>query len=89
VAGKLALEEIDATRFGGYLDTADLPPPEVLIRTSGEYRLSNFMLWQAAYAELVFLDVLWPDFGREALEQAVAVFQRRERRFGGVASDPK
>ena len=58
-------------RFERYLDTADLPPPDLLIRTSGESRLSNFMLWQAAYAELVFLDVLWPDFDKAALEQAI------------------
>lgn len=85
-AGKLALGDIDAASFEGYLDTADLPAPDLLVRTSGEYRLSNFMLWQSAYAELVFLDVLWPDFGREPLEQAIAVFQRRERRFGGADS---
>ena len=58
-------------RFEAYLDTADLPPPDLLIRTSGELRLSNFMLWQAAYAELVFQDVLWPDFDKAALETAI------------------
>ncbi len=88
-SGALAAEAIDVQRFETYLDTAGLPAPDLLIRTSGEYRLSNFMLWQSAYAELVFLDVLWPDFGRDALEQAIAVFQRRERRFGRVDAEPK
>ena len=66
------------------LDTAGLPPLDLLIRTSGEQRLSNFMLWQAAYAELMFVDTLWPDFGAAELEQAVAAFAQRERRFGGL-----
>ena len=66
------------------LATSDMPDPDVVIRTSGEYRLSNFLLWQAAYSELVFLDVLWPDFNRSHLFEAVAEYQRRERRFGGV-----
>ncbi|MBA3055197.1 MAG: di-trans,poly-cis-decaprenylcistransferase [Sphingomonadales bacterium] len=65
------------------LDTADLPPLDLLIRTSGEVRLSNFLLWQAAYAEMQFTDVLWPDFGPEQLEDALAEFATRERRFGG------
>ncbi len=65
------------------LDTADLPPLDLIIRTSGEVRLSNFLLWQVAYAEMLFLDVLWPDFGREHLEAAMAEYARRERRFGG------
>ena len=65
------------------LDTADLPPLDLIIRTSGEVRLSNFLMWQAAYAEMMFLDVLWPDFGRAHLEEAIAEFDRRERRFGG------
>src|SRR4029077_3301813 len=59
--------------------------PDLLIRTSGEQRISNFMLWQCAYAELVFVDTLWPDFGKEHLEQAIAEFRRRERRYGGVS----
>src|SRR6185503_2856016 len=67
-AGKIAPEEINPDTFGAYLDTADLPPPDLLIRTSGELRLSNFMLWQAAYTELVFVDCLWPDFDKAALE---------------------
>lgn len=82
-AGKLAPTDVTVERFETYLDTADLPPPDLLIRTSGETRLSNFMLWQAAYTELVFVDVLWPDFDKAALESAIAEFHRRERRFGG------
>ncbi len=82
-AGKLDPASIDAACFAAYLDTADLPAPDLLIRTSGEQRLSNFMLWQAAYAELVFVDVLWPDFGKQALAQAIEEYRGRERRFGG------
>lgn len=70
--------------FKSFLDTKDLPDPDLLIRTSGEYRISNFLLWQAAYAELLFMDVLWPDFGRTQLEGAIAKFHERERRFGAV-----
>jgi undecaprenyl diphosphate synthase len=87
-AGKLKPEDIDASRFETYLDTQGLPAPDVLVRTSGEFRLSNFMLWQSAYAELVFLDVLWPDFGKDALAQAIDIYHRRERRYGGAAPDP-
>ncbi len=65
------------------LDTADLPPLDLIIRTSGEVRLSNFLMWQAAYAEMLFLDVLWPDFGHDHLAEAIAEYVRRERRFGG------
>jgi undecaprenyl diphosphate synthase len=85
-AGKLHSDDVTPERFESYLDTAGLPPPDLLIRTSGETRLSNFMLWQAAYTELVFLDVLWPDFNKAALEQAIEIYNKRERRFGG--SDP-
>lgn len=88
-AGALAPDEIDAAKFESFLDTADIPPPDLLIRTSGEFRLSNFMLWQAAYAELVFLDVLWPDFDRAALESAIDVYRGRERRFGRSDPDPR
>lgn len=77
-------DAIDERVFAGHLDTAGLTEPDLVIRTSGEKRLSNFLLWQAAYAELVFLDVLWPDFGREHLEEAIGEFRRRRRRFGGV-----
>jgi len=66
------------------LDTAELPPPDLIVRTSGEQRLSNFLLWQAAYAELMFTDDLWPDFDRAALERAILEYGRRERRFGGI-----
>jgi undecaprenyl diphosphate synthase len=83
-AGKVAPIEVTPARFESYLDTADLPPPDLLIRTSGESRLSNFMLWQAAYSELVFVDVLWPDFGKQALEAAIETYRRRDRRFGGA-----
>ena len=75
---------IDATRFENALYTRDLPPLDLLIRTSGEQRLSNFLLWQAAYAELVFVETLWPDFDREALAAALTVYAARDRRFGGL-----
>ncbi|MGQ0531332.1 MAG: isoprenyl transferase [Caulobacteraceae bacterium] len=87
-AGKLKASDIDAKTFESYLDTEDLPPPDVLIRTSGEFRLSNFMLWQSAYAELVFLDVLWPDFGKDSLAQAIDIYRARERRYGGTTPEP-
>jgi undecaprenyl diphosphate synthase len=83
-AGKMGPDDVTAETFGSRLDTSGLPDLDILIRTSGERRLSNFMLWQAAYAELVFVDTLWPDFDRADLEFAVAEFRRRERRFGGV-----
>ena len=86
-AGKATPGEVTPQRFERYLDTAELPPPDLLVRTSGELRLSNFMLWQAAYAELVFLDVLWPDFDKRALETAIDEYRRRDRRFGGAAPD--
>jgi undecaprenyl diphosphate synthase len=82
-AGEIAPDAIDETMVERTLDTADLPPLDLLIRTSGEQRLSNFLLWQAAYAELLFVDTLWPDFDGEALAAAVGEFSRRERRFGG------
>ena len=82
--GDLAIADITEERRGRNLDTAGLPDPDLLIRTSGEVRLSNFLLWQCAYAELVFLDTYWPDFNRETLEAAIAEFQSRERRFGGL-----
>jgi undecaprenyl diphosphate synthase len=83
-AGRVKSQDVSPDLFARYLDTHDLPAPDIVIRTSGELRLSNFLLWQAAYAELVFLDVLWPDFDRAALEQAIDEFARRERRFGGI-----
>ncbi len=81
-AGKIAAQDIDETFFGGHLTTAGMPDPDLLIRTSGEKRMSNFLLWQSAYAELVFLDVLWPDFNKSHLEDAIHEFHRRERRYG-------
>jgi undecaprenyl diphosphate synthase len=83
-AGELAVDSIDEARFEQELLTAGVPDPDLLIRTSGEQRISNFLLWQCAYAELVFVDTLWPDFGKDHLEQAIAEFRRRERRYGGV-----
>lgn len=73
---------LDEAAFGRMLSTAGMPDPDLVIRTSGEQRLSNFLLWQSAYAELVFQDILWPDYGAEALGAAVAEFARRERRYG-------
>ena len=84
-AGRLAVEEVTPDALGAALDTADLPDPDLLIRTSGEERLSNFLLWQLAYAEFLFLDVLWPDFDKAHLERAVQEFRTRDRRFGGLA----
>ena len=75
---------IDEAAIEAALDTADLPPLDLLIRTSGEHRLSNFLLWQAAYAELLFVDTLWPDFDGDALRAALADFAGRERRYGGL-----
>jgi undecaprenyl diphosphate synthase len=86
VEGRLAPGAIDETIFGGLLDTAGIPDPDMVIRTGGEQRLSNFLLWQAAYAELVFLDCRWPDFGEAELDAALAQFGSRQRRFGGVAA---
>ena len=83
-AGKLTAADINPDSFSRYLDTADLPPPDLLVRTSGELRLSNFMLWQAAYTELVFVDKLWPDFDKAALEDAIDTYHKRERRYGGA-----
>jgi len=82
-AGELDLAEIDEERLGAELATRDLPELDLMIRTSGEERLSNFLLWQAAYAELVFVDTLWPDFDEAALNVALKEFAGRQRRFGG------
>ena len=84
-AGELAADGIDANLFERELLTAGLPDPDLLIRTSGEQRISNFLLWQCAYSELVFVDTLWPDFGKEELEKAIIELRRRERRYGGVS----
>jgi undecaprenyl diphosphate synthase len=80
--GKLDAARIDEAAFAGALATTGIPDPDLIIRTSGEQRLSNFLLWQAAYAELVFLDVLWPDFGPDHFAAALSEYARRERRFG-------
>ena len=84
LAASVPAEQIDEAAIERELSTRDLPPLDLMIRTSGEVRLSNFMLWQAAYAELLFVDTLWPDFDADALADAVAVFGKRQRRFGGL-----
>ncbi len=81
-AGTIRPDDLDVDRMTGYLPTAGLPPLDLLIRTSGEQRISNFMLWEIAYAELVFTDVLWPEFRREHLYEALEIYANRERRFG-------
>jgi undecaprenyl diphosphate synthase len=85
-AGELAPTDICLATIAQHLDTADIPDPDLIIRTSGEQRLSNFLIWQAAYAEFVFLPCYWPDFDGAALEAAVTTFAGRERRFGGSAA---
>ncbi|HLN21419.1 MAG TPA: isoprenyl transferase [Bacteroidales bacterium] len=80
--GKLNSDQIDEIKFSEYMSTAGIPDPELMIRTSGELRISNFLLWQLAYTELYFTDVLWPDFGKEDLYNAIIDYQKRERRFG-------
>ena len=85
-AGRIPLADVTAEKLATYLDAPDLPDPDLIIRTSGEQRLSNFLLWQAAYSELVFVPVYWPDFDRAALEQAIIEYRGRERRFGGLVA---
>ncbi len=84
--GKLPVEAMTAELLSAHLDAPDLPDPDLIIRTSGEQRLSNFLLWQAAYSELVFVPAYWPDFDRATLESAIAEYHRRERRFGGLVA---
>ena len=84
-SGELDPSQIDEDTLGQHLWTHDLPDPDLMIRTSNEQRISNFLLWQCAYTELVFTDLLWPEFGREGLEQAIAEYNRRDRRFGAIA----
>ncbi len=84
-SGKIQPESIDDKMIEAYLSTVHLPEPELLIRTSGEFRISNFLLWQIAYAEFYFTDILWPDFTKENLFEAVYDFQNRERRFGKIS----
>jgi undecaprenyl diphosphate synthase len=85
-AGRLLPEAITADSLSTCLDAPDLPDPDLIIRTSGEQRLSNFLLWQAAYSELVFVPTYWPDFDRSVLEAAITEYRRRERRFGGLVA---
>jgi undecaprenyl diphosphate synthase len=80
--GKANLDDLDIGSFSDYLYTAGLPEPDLLIRTSGEMRISNFLLWQLSYAELYFPEKFWPDFGKKDLEEAIEIYQKRERRFG-------
>jgi undecaprenyl diphosphate synthase len=84
--GRLDPSSITPEAFGAFLDTVDIPDPDLIIRTGGEVRLSNFLLWQAAYAELVFLDCYWPDFAKTHLVDAIRTYASRERRFGGVTA---
>ena len=84
--GALKSAEVSVDTVGGFLDAPDLPDPDLIIRTSGEQRLSNFLLWQSAYSELVFVPTYWPDFDRAALEAAIREYQQRERRFGGLVA---
>lgn len=83
-AGRLAADQISEQLIASYLDTADMPDPDLLIRTSGEIRLSNYLLWQLAYTEIYVTDCLWPDFNRQELEKAILAYNKRDRRFGGV-----
>jgi undecaprenyl diphosphate synthase len=84
-AGRIQSKDIDETRLSSSLFTAGIPDPDLLIRTSGEQRISNFLLWQLAYTELVFIETLWPDFGRDDLEKAISDYHGRERRYGASA----
>jgi undecaprenyl diphosphate synthase len=82
---KIKIKDINNETFGNYLHTAGMPDPDLLIRTGGEYRISNFLLWQSAYTELYFTNVLWPDFNKDDLLKAIAGYQKRERRFGLIS----
>ena len=82
--GTLNIDDITEETIGNHLFTKDLPPLDLLIRTSGELRISNFLLWQLAYSELYFTDILWPDFDKKELEKAIIDYQSRDRRFGGL-----
>ncbi|MGH9037646.1 MAG: polyprenyl diphosphate synthase [Acidimicrobiia bacterium] len=86
-AGRLKPDRVDEKALARHLYLPDVPDPDLLVRTSGEYRISNYLLWQLAYAELYFTDTLWPDFRRENLFEAIAEYQKRERRFGGLDTD--
>ncbi|WP_113663146.1 isoprenyl transferase [Pedobacter nanyangensis] len=84
-AGQLGIDQIDEQLFAAKLTTANIPDPELMIRTSGEHRISNYLLWQMAYTELYFTETLWPDFRREHLYEAIVNYQKRERRFGKIS----
>ena len=85
--GELSVEDIDEKLFASYLDTSDIPEPDFMIRTSGEQRLSNFLLWQTAYSEFYFPEVLWPDFDKKELKKAIEEYTKRDRRFGGIKEE--
>lgn len=85
--GKISVDDIDESCFSSYLDTRDLPDPDLLIRTSGEQRLSNYLLWQLAYSEFYFTDVPWPDFHKKELVEAIEAYNKRDRRFGGLKEE--
>ena len=87
--GNLALNEINEPQFENFLALAESPDPDLFIRTGGEMRISNFLLWQSAYTEIYFTPVLWPDFDKQSLDQAIAAFQNRERRFGRTSEQVK
>lgn len=87
VNGVHRVDEIDEQLFTGYLDTADIPDPDLLIRTSGEQRLSNYLLWQLAYSEFYFTEVPWPDFDKAELQKAIEAYNKRDRRFGGLTEE--
>ena len=85
--GKFAADELDEARFSSYLDTADIPDPDLMIRTSGEQRLSNYLMWQHAYSEFYFTDTAWPDFNKEELVKALEAYTRRDRRYGKITEE--
>ena len=85
--GKVSPDQITEDTIGSYLDTAGVPDPDLLIRTSGEQRLSNFLMWQLAYTEFYFTDVAWPDFHKAELVQAIEKYNQRDRRYGGVKEE--
>ena len=85
--GKVSPDQITEDTIGSYLDTAGVPDPDLLIRTSGEQRLSNFLMWQLAYTEFYFTDVPWPDFNKQEFERAIDKYNHRERRYGGVKEE--
>ena len=88
-SGEVSIEDIDSSLFTKYLNTNEIPDPDILIRTSGEYRISNFLLWQIAYSELYFTNTLWPDFRKNEFYKAILNFQNRERRFGKTSDQVK